>query len=40
MEKKVVKIEYTETVKICLSEIASHLTHSDVDPAPVLADSA
>ncbi|MBO4154568.1 MULTISPECIES: type II toxin-antitoxin system RelE/ParE family toxin [Enterobacter] len=38
MEKKVVKIEYTETVRICLSEIASHLTQSDVDPAPVLAE--
>ncbi|MEH4929597.1 type II toxin-antitoxin system RelE/ParE family toxin [Enterobacter cloacae] len=38
MEKNVVKIEYTETVRTCLSEITSHLRQEEVDPGPVLAE--
>lgn len=36
MEKKVVKIEYTETVRTCLSEITTHLRQAEIDPRPVL----
>ncbi|AVG35618.1 MULTISPECIES: hypothetical protein [Enterobacteriaceae] len=38
MEKNVVKIEYTETVRTCLSEITSHLRQAEIDPGPVLAE--
>lgn len=34
MEKNVVKIEYTETVRTCLSEITSHLRQAEIDPGP------
>ncbi|QHQ25746.1 hypothetical protein GMX10_18175 [Pectobacterium parvum] len=36
MEEPRVTIEYTSTVRVCISDIVSHLRRVDVEPGPVI----
>ncbi|ROS02914.1 type II toxin-antitoxin system RelE/ParE family toxin [Raoultella terrigena] len=37
MDSNKVSIEYTQTVKICITSIGTHLRQQDVEPKPVIA---